>query len=254
MSEETIFETALSKTAPAERAAYLEVACAGEPELRRRVEALLQAHQQSGGLLDTPLRNPTPPTETAAEPAKPEPPVPAPKPVEPQLLATNNPADMKVDLNDRPPETPPAAEKPTQDTAKPQDKQANVSGKPSTGRKLTQARKIFSRSKTSDPIARLAMAMVSRDERFDRLCGTELVAQLKHGSPAYNPVLFPRVVRPQGNVFDLPNGSFRDAQGWRELSFKCEVDSEAMKVVSFAFSVGKPIPKSEWQSRGFPEY
>ncbi|MGO4437829.1 DUF930 domain-containing protein [Rhizobium sp. RAF56] len=195
-----------------------------------------------------------PPTETAAEPAKPEPPVPAPKPVEPQLLATNNPADMKVDLNDRPPETPPAAEKPTQDTAKPQDKQANVSGKPSTGRKLTQARKIFSRSKTSDPIARLAMGMVSRNERFDRLCGTELVAQLQHGSPAYNPVLFPRVVRPQGNVFDLPNGSFRDAQGWRELSFKCEVDSEAMKVVSFAFSVGKPIPKSEWQSRGFPEY
>ena len=63
MSEETIFETALSKTAPAERAAYLEAACAGDPELRRRVEALLRAHEQSGGLLDTPLHDPSPPTE-----------------------------------------------------------------------------------------------------------------------------------------------------------------------------------------------
>jgi hypothetical protein len=49
MSEETVFATALEKTAPAERAAYLEAACAGEPELRRRVEALLWAHEQSSG-------------------------------------------------------------------------------------------------------------------------------------------------------------------------------------------------------------
>ena len=54
MSEETIFVTALEKTATSERAAYLEVACAGDPELRRRVEALLRAHVQSGDLLDPP--------------------------------------------------------------------------------------------------------------------------------------------------------------------------------------------------------
>jgi serine/threonine protein kinase len=66
MSEETIFETALSKSAPTERSAYLDAACAGDPELRRRVEVLLQAHQQSRGLLDTPLCGPTPPTEPPA--------------------------------------------------------------------------------------------------------------------------------------------------------------------------------------------
>ncbi len=53
MSEETIFMTALEK-APADRAAYLEEACAGDPGLRRRVEALLRAHDQSGDLLDAP--------------------------------------------------------------------------------------------------------------------------------------------------------------------------------------------------------
>jgi hypothetical protein len=192
--------------------------------------------------------------QAAAEPAKPEPPAPAPKPAEPpQVQATNNPSDTKVQLNDKAGDAPPAVAKPTED-AKPQDAQANAPGKPGATRKLTQARKIFSRSESSDPLARLSMGMVSRAERFDRLCGTELVAQLRHGSPAYNPILFPRIEGPQGNIYDLPNGSFRDAEGWHELSLRCEVDSEAMKVVSFAYSVGKPIPKSEWKSRGFPEY
>ncbi len=62
MSEETIFVTALEKTAPAERAAYLDGACAGDPDLRRRVEALLQAHEQSGDLLDPPAQDPGPST------------------------------------------------------------------------------------------------------------------------------------------------------------------------------------------------
>jgi serine/threonine protein kinase/WD40 repeat protein len=53
MNEETIFEAAIQKPNPAERAAYLEGACGGDPELRRRVEALVRAHQQSRGLLDS---------------------------------------------------------------------------------------------------------------------------------------------------------------------------------------------------------
>jgi serine/threonine protein kinase len=52
MIEETIFANALEKSTPTEREAYLEQACAGNPTLRHRVEALLQAHEQSGDLLD----------------------------------------------------------------------------------------------------------------------------------------------------------------------------------------------------------
>src|SRR5579885_2288000 len=68
MSEETIFVTALEKAAPAERAAYLDAACAGDAGLRRRVEALLRAHEQSGDLLDPPPRDPGPRTEHAGDP------------------------------------------------------------------------------------------------------------------------------------------------------------------------------------------
>jgi len=49
-----IFFAALEKDAPADRAAYLDLACAGDAELRRRVEALLRAHDQADPLLDRP--------------------------------------------------------------------------------------------------------------------------------------------------------------------------------------------------------
>jgi eukaryotic-like serine/threonine-protein kinase len=62
MSEETIFVAALEKSTAAERAAYLEEACAADLELRLRVEALLRAHEQSGDLLDPPAHDPGPST------------------------------------------------------------------------------------------------------------------------------------------------------------------------------------------------
>jgi WD40 repeat protein/serine/threonine protein kinase len=50
-SEETILEQALSFDTPEERAAYLRGACAGNPELRARIESLIQAHQAAGRFL-----------------------------------------------------------------------------------------------------------------------------------------------------------------------------------------------------------
>src|SRR5262249_17047849 len=46
-----IFLAAIEKTTPAERAAFLDTACAGDAALRRRVEALLQAHDEPSGFL-----------------------------------------------------------------------------------------------------------------------------------------------------------------------------------------------------------
>ena len=41
---EAIYSEAQSRTGEAERSAYLESVCAGNPALRARVEALLKAH------------------------------------------------------------------------------------------------------------------------------------------------------------------------------------------------------------------
>jgi hypothetical protein len=52
---EAVFFAALEKGTPAERAAHLDEACAGNAALRRRVEALLAAHPLVGQFLERPV-------------------------------------------------------------------------------------------------------------------------------------------------------------------------------------------------------
>src|SRR6516162_5960349 len=49
-----IFLAAIEKATAAERAAFLDEACAGEASLREKVESLLRAHDQPGSFLDKP--------------------------------------------------------------------------------------------------------------------------------------------------------------------------------------------------------
>ncbi len=54
MTEESLFQEALAKASDAERAAFLDQACAGQPELRAAIEALLAAHRSAAGFLSKP--------------------------------------------------------------------------------------------------------------------------------------------------------------------------------------------------------
>jgi tetratricopeptide (TPR) repeat protein/tRNA A-37 threonylcarbamoyl transferase component Bud32 len=53
MDEETLFQEAVAKS-PAERVAFLDAACAGQPQLRAAVAALLATHEKSGNVSDKP--------------------------------------------------------------------------------------------------------------------------------------------------------------------------------------------------------
>src|SRR5262245_18664558 len=54
MRVKEIFLVAVEKPGPAERAAFLRDACAGDDDLRRQVEALLRQHEQASGFLEAP--------------------------------------------------------------------------------------------------------------------------------------------------------------------------------------------------------
>jgi serine/threonine protein kinase len=54
VNEETLFHLALGQPNPAARAAFLDRVCAGQPELRARLDKLLQAHEQPASLLEKP--------------------------------------------------------------------------------------------------------------------------------------------------------------------------------------------------------
>ncbi|WP_169979111.1 protein kinase domain-containing protein [Tautonia rosea] len=53
-----IFAEALDLASASERAGYLDRVCAGDPELRGRVEELLRAHEQAGDFLESPAMTP----------------------------------------------------------------------------------------------------------------------------------------------------------------------------------------------------
>lgn len=68
---EAIFLAAAERTDPAARAALLDERCAGNAELRRRVEALLAAHDNPDSLLDRPIADPAE-APTRAAPDEPD--------------------------------------------------------------------------------------------------------------------------------------------------------------------------------------
>ena len=60
-SVKAVFDRALDLAAPA-RAAYLDAACAGAPDVRVKVEALLRAYASAGSFLESPAHTAAAPT------------------------------------------------------------------------------------------------------------------------------------------------------------------------------------------------
>jgi predicted deacylase len=102
---------------------------------------------------------------------------------------------------------------------------------------------------------RTAIDGMPRGIRVAELCTTELREQLKHSPEGYRPELLPsyRLSAGHGSGREARRVSGRFAR-WYDMSFRCEVDADATKVVSFAYDVGDPVPKGQWRSRGFPDY
>ncbi|RWX78581.1 DUF930 domain-containing protein [Neorhizobium lilium] len=134
------------------------------------------------------------------------------------------------------------------------DVKPSTKPKPVTTADLPEVKRLFSTNDTGEGVARTAMGNIPRDIRASQLCSTELKEQLRHGSPSYSPELLPSYRLPSGTVMEVQRGAFRADAQWYDLSFRCELDDKVTKVVSFGFTVGPPVPQSQWRKRGFPEF
>ena len=115
---------------------------------------------------------------------------------------------------------------------------------------LPGVRRLYSQGATGDALATAAMGGMPRDKRAATLCASELQQQLQGAS--YFPDLVPMVPLKAGNTLDVPETAFHAGTGWYGLSFRCEVDTTATRVLSFAFRVGTAIPPDEWARLGLP--
>jgi len=105
-------------------------------------------------------------------------------------------------------------------------------------------RRLYSQGATGDALATTSMGGVPRNERASLLCASELQQQLVEGS--YFPYQWPKVPLKGGNIIVAPDVAFSTTTAWYHLSFRCEVDTDATRVLSFDFRVGAEIPRSEW--------
>lgn len=115
---------------------------------------------------------------------------------------------------------------------------------------LPGVRDLYSQGATGDVRATTAMAGMPRDERGGKLCASVLQQQLL--AAAYSPDLVPLVPLKSGNVLDVPDAAFHTRSTWYHLSFRCEVDAAATRVLSFDYRVGRAIPPADWARLGLP--
>ncbi|RWA72708.1 DUF930 domain-containing protein [Mesorhizobium sp.] len=115
---------------------------------------------------------------------------------------------------------------------------------------LPGVRKLYSQGVTGDALAASSMSGVPRDQRVANLCGSVLNQELQEAS--YSPKWLPSIPLKVGNVLAPPVAAFSTTTTWYRLGFRCEVDADATRVLSFSFRVGAEIPPGEWARLRLP--
>ncbi|NEK32411.1 DUF930 domain-containing protein, partial [Rhizobium ruizarguesonis] len=184
------------------------------------------------------------PTKTAAEKPKTEEPPSKPVPDDVKLpeVATT---DVSPERNGPPTDVSGEANTSIEE-AKPPEQQTAEKPKVIAKDDLPKAKTLFSRTEDGSLFAQTAVSGLPRKERVATLCATELQGQLVHGSPRYLPSALPSFGLRTGTVLDVRDAAFATVKGWYQVRFRCEVDEDATKVVSFAHEVGGLIPRSQY--------
>ena len=265
-----------AETQPDEPAAAPETAAEPEPEPETTAEVPPEPETAAEVTpeADAPVEEPveTPPETVAEEPA--EAPVEQPAPAPPAEIAVpdgeqagDQPAGLPETAEQtetaRLPEKPaePVPSPPEPDPARPKPSRspdakavAPVDAAPAVDNGLPGVRKLSSGVDTGHAVATTAMGALPRDVRGSQLCTTELREQLRRAPEPYRVELLPSYRLPGGTVLNVPKAAFRAGGAWYNLSFRCTVDADALRVTAFSFKVGAPVPRTQWRQRGFPEF
>jgi hypothetical protein len=100
--------------------------------------------------------------------------------------------------------------------------------------------------------AREAMKTLAADERIIQLCDVEAMEQVRRAKAALTPdyvIAYALAdLKLSAHQMEAEGGAFLSHRNWYSLKFRCGVSADDSRVVSFAFLVGQPIPKSQWAS------
>lgn len=90
--------------------------------------------------------------------------------------------------------------------------------------------------------------------RLDEICDYEAMIRIDRDPNPFHPD------RAKAEVISTPSrtsrsivtngGAFRSGGRWYSLSYTCKTSPDQMKVLSFSYQIGKPIPAAEWPKYG----
>jgi hypothetical protein len=185
------------------------------------------------------------PTEAAAEKPKTETPPSRPVPDDvklPEVAA----ADASPEPNGPPADVSGEAKTSIEQTKAPAQKTPEKPKEVVKNNDLANAKTLFSSTEDGNSLAQSAVDGLPRSKRVAVLCASELRAQLAYGSPSYQPYALPQYGLRAGTLLNIDDAAFGTAKGWYHVRFRCEVDADATKVVSFAHEVGGLIPRNQY--------
>mgnify|MGYP002651049220 FL=1 len=100
---------------------------------------------------------------------------------------------------------------------------------------------------------RKALDRLDPQTRLEQICDLEAMTRIKkdqkyspdraQGAASADP-------KTEGDKLTATGGAFRSKGDWYELTFVCQATPDHMKVLSFEYQTGKPIPKTKWEEYG----
>lgn len=86
--------------------------------------------------------------------------------------------------------------------------------------------------------------------RLEQICDIEAMRQIKRDPNPYKPdrAVLAATADPttDGHTIHGKGGAFRSKGKWYSFSFKCEADSDHLKVLAFEYKLGEAIPEDQW--------
>jgi hypothetical protein len=104
--------------------------------------------------------------------------------------------------------------------------------------------------------ARFAASLKKLDPqtRLEQVCDLEAMNRIDRDANPYHPdrAKTDVVSHPvhTGDTVTGKGGAFRSKGRWYSFSFSCKSTPDHMKVLSFSYKIGEPIPESKWAALG----
>ncbi|MGG6893983.1 DUF930 domain-containing protein [Rhizobium sp. BR 315] len=146
--------------------------------------------------------------------------------------------------------------KPTEGEQKARAATSPKAGFAASGGPFVQAKRLYS----ADELSRLPKGFLaqwkqlSAQMRISQLCNFEGAAQLNAAGLHILRFGLPHSSesRSASRSIETDKAVYRTSDGYHYVGVKCNVDSSAMKVVSFAYRLGASIPQDQWKNLNLP--